>query len=355
MSNETIDPYHRLQIQPNPDGTFTRLNGVAIPHTLPSSDPSLPIPVLTKDITINPHNQTWLRLFLPRTLLSSSNPNKLPLILFFHGNGFVLLSAASSVFHDFCVQIADSAHAIVASVDYRLAPEHRLPAAYDDGAEALRWIGNCEDEWLRQYADYSSVILWEIALEKLSLITQLQCVNGVDQHGELVENLRKEKEGTEFCFLASLRAVEEVNDLDRVKIQGLILRQPFFGGVQRTESELRLENNPLIPLCVTDSMWELALPTGVDRDHEYCSVRAGNGVEKFEKMKELGWRVLVSGNNGDPLVDRDKELVQLMEETGVKVVKDFQEESCHGVELFDPLKANHFIDLVKHFINPISV
>ncbi|WVZ14079.1 hypothetical protein V8G54_011645 [Vigna mungo] len=325
VSNETIDPYHRLQIQPNPDGTFTRLNGVAIPHTAPSSDPSLPIPVLTKDITINPHNQTWLRLFLPRTLLSSSNPNKLPLILFFHGSGFVLLSAASSVFHDFCVQIADSAQAIVASVDYRLAPEHRLPAAYDDGAEALRWIGNCEDEWLRQYADYSKCYLMGNSA------------------------------GATIAYHTGLRAVEEVNDLDRVKIQGLILRQPFFGGVQRTESELRLDNNPLIPLCVTDSMWELALPIGADRDHEYCSVRAGNGVEKFEKMKELGWRVLVSGNNGDPLVDRDKELVQLMEEKGVKVVKDFQEEGCHGVELFDPLKANHFIDLVKHFINPICV
>ena len=71
----------------------------------------------------------------------------------------MLLSAASSMFHDFCVQMADSAQAIVASVEYRLAPEHRLPAGYGDGAEALRWIGNCEDEWLRQYADYSKCYL----------------------------------------------------------------------------------------------------------------------------------------------------------------------------------------------------
>ncbi|XP_027923513.1 carboxylesterase 1-like [Vigna unguiculata] len=326
MSNETIDPYHRLQILPNPDGTFTR--GNAAPTTAPSSDPSLPISVLTKDITINPHNHTWLRLFLPRSLLSSSNPsnpNKLPLIIFFHGGGFVLLSAASSMFHDFCVQMADSAQAIVASVEYRLAPEHRLPAGYDDGAEALRWIGNCEDEWLRQYADYSKCYLMGNSA------------------------------GATIAYRTGLRAVEEVNDLDGVKIQGLILRQPFFGGVQRTESELRLANNRLIPLCVTDSMWELALPTGADRDHEYCSVRAGNGVQKFEKMKDLGWRVLVSGNNGDLLVDRYKELAQLMEEKGVKVVKDFQEEGFHGVELFDPLKASQFIDLVKHFINPNCV
>lgn len=153
-TNETIDPYKYLGIHRNPNGTFTRLNDAA-PHTAPSShDPTLP--VLTKDITINQTNKTWLRLFLPRIALSSSNPNKkLPLIVFFHGSGFVLLSAASTMFHDFCVEMANSVEAVVASVDYRLAPEHRLPAAYEDGVEALRWIGKSEDEWLTQYADYS--------------------------------------------------------------------------------------------------------------------------------------------------------------------------------------------------------
>ncbi|KAL9324189.1 hypothetical protein ACSQ67_009046 [Phaseolus vulgaris] len=324
MSNETVDPYHYLQILRNPDGTFTRLND-AVPRTPPSSDPSLPIPVLTKDIVINPQTLTWLRLFLPRTALSSSDPNKLPLILFFHGSGFVLLSAASSMFHDFCVQMANSAQAVVASIDYRLAPEHRLPAAYDDGVEALRWIGKCEDNWLTQYADYSKCYLMGNSA------------------------------GATIAYHAGVRAVEEVNDLGAVKIEGLILRQPFFGGRQRTESELRLENNPLIPLCVTDLMWELALPFGADRDHEYCNPRAGNGVQKFDRMKELGWRVLMSGNNGDPLVDREKELAQLMEEKGVQVVKDFQEEGFHGIELFEPLKANQFISLVKDFIYPISI
>ena len=122
MSNQPIDPYQYLQIFRNPDGTFTRLND-AVPCTPPSSDPTLS--VLTKDITINQQNNTWLRLFLPRTALSSnSNPKKLPLIVFFHGSGFVRLSAASTMFHDFCVEMANTAEAFVASVDYRLAPEH---------------------------------------------------------------------------------------------------------------------------------------------------------------------------------------------------------------------------------------
>lgn len=157
-----------------------------------------------------------------------------------------------------------------------------------------------------------------------------------------------------FLFLEGLRVVEEANDLEPVKIQGLILRQPFFGGTQRTESELRLEHNPVIPLRGTDLMWELALPIGADRDHEFCNLRAGNGVEKFDKIRELGWRVLVSGNGGDLLVDREKDLAQLMEEKGVKVLKNFEEEGVHGVEYFDPSKAKQVVALVKDFIYTIG-
>lgn len=141
-----------------------------------------------------------------------------------------------------------------------------------------------------------------------------------------------------------------MKDLEPLKIQGLILRQPFFGGKERTNSELKLENDPIIPLCVTDLMWELALPIGVDRDHEYCNLMAGNYLEKFDKIRALGWKVLVSGNSGEPIVDREIELAQLMEEKGVQVVKDF-EEGYHAIEYFDPLKAKQLIELIKGFIS----
>lgn len=60
-----------------------------------------------------------------------------PLILFFHGGGFVLGDLDS---HDApCRLLCRSAGAHVVSVDYRLAPEHRFPAAVEDGGAALRW------------------------------------------------------------------------------------------------------------------------------------------------------------------------------------------------------------------------
>ncbi|RZB92119.1 hypothetical protein D0Y65_024235 [Glycine soja] len=71
MSKQPIDPYKHLDMVLNLNGTLTRLRH--IPHTAPSSDPTLP--VLTKDLTINQQNNTWLYLFLPRIALSP-NPKK---------------------------------------------------------------------------------------------------------------------------------------------------------------------------------------------------------------------------------------------------------------------------------------
>ncbi|TKY45087.1 Carboxylesterase 1 [Spatholobus suberectus] len=318
MSHKPIDPYRHLDIVLNPNGTLTRLRHT--PNTPPSSDPTLP--VLTKDLTINQTNNTWLRLFLPRIALSLNPNQKLPLIVFFHGSGFIVASAASSMFHDFCVTMSATVGAVVASVDYRLAPEHRLPAAYDDGVEALSFIRSSNEEWLTEYADYSNCYL-----------------------------LGNSAGGT-IAYFAGLRAVD--CELEPVKIKGLMLRQPFFGGTQRSGSEVRLENDEVVPLSVTDLLWELALPVGVDRDHEYCNLRAGKWVGKLGRVRELGWRVLVSGNGGDPLVDREKELVEVLKEKGVDVVSDFEEEGCHGVEYGDPQKAKRLIEVVKRFVSPVG-
>ena len=129
------------------------------------------------------------------------------------------------------------------------------------------------------------------------------------------------------------------------------MRAMLFGGTQRCESEIRLEDDEVVPLCVIDMFWELALPVGVDRDHEYCNLRAEKWVGKLGMMKELGWRVLVSGNDGDPVIDREKDLVVLLEEKGVDVVSDFDIDGCHGVEYDDESKANQLILVVKRFVS----
>ncbi len=61
-----------------------------------------------------------------------------PAIVFFHGGGLV---AGSIDTHDaLCRSLAAASHATVISVEYRLAPEHRHPAAFEDAVFALRWL-----------------------------------------------------------------------------------------------------------------------------------------------------------------------------------------------------------------------
>lgn len=61
-----------------------------------------------------------------------------PVLLFYHGGGFISGSIAS---HDrLCHRLARLAGCAIVSVDYRLAPEHVFPAAVEDAFEALRWV-----------------------------------------------------------------------------------------------------------------------------------------------------------------------------------------------------------------------
>jgi acetyl esterase len=58
--------------------------------------------------------------------------------LYFHGGGF--WTGTVEQYDRFCRRIAKDAHCVVASVDYRLAPENPFPTAPEDGYAALRWL-----------------------------------------------------------------------------------------------------------------------------------------------------------------------------------------------------------------------
>lgn len=60
-----------------------------------------------------------------------------PVVVYLHGGGWVLGSLA--VYDGTCRQLAVGIDAVVVSVDYRLAPEHRFPAALEDSLAALAW------------------------------------------------------------------------------------------------------------------------------------------------------------------------------------------------------------------------
>lgn len=64
----------------------------------------------------------------------------IPVIVYFHGGGFSFFSASSPEYDSLCRQISCETRAVVISVNYRLAPEHKYPAAYDDSIDVLRFL-----------------------------------------------------------------------------------------------------------------------------------------------------------------------------------------------------------------------
>ncbi len=67
-----------------------------------------------------------------------------PAVVFFHGGGFVIGNIDTHA--GFCAEMARVLDVPVVSVDYRLAPEHRWPAAPDDCEAAARWVGDSPAE-----------------------------------------------------------------------------------------------------------------------------------------------------------------------------------------------------------------
>lgn len=102
---------------------------------------SAPEPMLSiNDITLELEGRTLpARLYEPGGLGSRA-----PLTVFFHQGGCVI--GSPMVTNSFCTQIAHYAKTKVLSVKYRLAPEHKFPAATDDGVDSFLWAVQHADE-----------------------------------------------------------------------------------------------------------------------------------------------------------------------------------------------------------------
>ena len=75
---------------------------------------------------------------LPIRIYRPSTNGKLPVVLYFHGGGWVLGNIET---HDaLCRHLAAISEAVIVSVDYRLAPESPFPAAFDDCLEATQYV-----------------------------------------------------------------------------------------------------------------------------------------------------------------------------------------------------------------------
>lgn len=82
---------------------------------------------------------------LPVRIYRTTAATNMPVIVFFHGGGWVLGNIAS---HDtVCRNLAKASEFTVISVEYRLAPEHKYPAALEDAFAATKYISEHADEF----------------------------------------------------------------------------------------------------------------------------------------------------------------------------------------------------------------
>ncbi|KAH7414685.1 hypothetical protein KP509_14G005800 [Ceratopteris richardii] len=209
--------------------------------------------VASKDITVDADRGLWARIFLPSSSSSSHLAHKKPpLVLYFHGGGFVFGNPAWSNFHIFCVDMAKRSQSIVVSASYRLAPEHRLPAAFEDGFSALKW--------LHSQSIYQSESNHELMDPWLISADFRRCfIAGESAGGTLAYHVAR----------MAFNMPYSVASWAPMCMEGLILIHPGFMRDTRTQEELDCHQDGLMNWNMADACIKLVLPPGCSIDNPY--------------------------------------------------------------------------------------
>ncbi|XP_042045125.1 probable carboxylesterase 18 [Salvia splendens] len=298
------------------DGTINRrlFNLFHLKTSAPAKKCINNVHVSTSDVVIDPSRNLWLRLFTPAR---ATGP--LPLIVYFHGGGFNKYGPDTVYFDDMCSHLAARLLAVVASVNYRIAPEHRrYPSQYEDGFDALKFIDQRHNDFIYVNTDVR------------------KCFIGGDSAG------------ANIAHHVTVRAAEQADQFSQLRIAGMLALQPFFGGEERTDSELRLTKVPVLSVHATDAYWREFLPEGADRNHPAAHVFA-SGDEQFRNLDFPASLVVVGGN--DPLQDWDRRYVEWLKGCGKRVVVAEYPYAFHGFYAFPELpEFKLLVDDVMDFI-----
>ncbi|KAG9141979.1 hypothetical protein Leryth_009334 [Lithospermum erythrorhizon] len=244
-------------------------------ESLSAANPTFTDGVATKDIHIDPLTSLSIRIFLPE--LPCSRPREGGEVgkcrrCCSHGGG-----SRENICGDdlFCRRMAKVCDVIVLGVGYRLAPENRYPAAFEDGMKVLHWLSKqanlaeCNksigstrgggpdlrksdshlhiadafgaslvEPWLAAHGDPSRCVLL-----------------GVSCGGNIADYVAR-------------KAVEAGKLLDPVKVVAQVLMYPFFIGSVPTHSEIKLANSYFFDKAMSILAWKLFLPENeFDLDH----------------------------------------------------------------------------------------
>ncbi|WVZ61978.1 hypothetical protein U9M48_011782 [Paspalum notatum var. saurae] len=312
------------------DGTVKRAPS---PLVLPDDGVSVPSAdapaVRWKDVVYDETRGLSLRMFVPSAGAGDgAGAEKLPVLVYFHGGGFCVGSFADPNFHAFCLRLAAELPAVVLSADYRLAPEHRLPAAFDDAGRLFSWLhdqtagaGAATDPWLAGSTDFGRVF-----------------VSG-------------DSAGANIAHHAAASAAAGDLSSVRLDLAGCVLLYPYFGGEQRTESEAAYPPDGFLNLALFDQMWRLALPAGATRDHPAANPFGPDSPAlRAAQLPPL----LVAAGDRDLLIDRIRDYVARVKAAGHERTELVEFPGAgHGFLVLDPdgEAAAELVRVVRRFVH----
>ena len=126
----------QARMQPTPKDAVLRLLKKQGRSTAPE-----PVASVVDYKVPGPAGQITVRVYKPKAPVQGP----LPVIVYFHGGGFVIASV--SAYGASCRALSNATGAMVAAVAYRQAPEHRLPAAHEDCYAVTQFLMNNAQKW----------------------------------------------------------------------------------------------------------------------------------------------------------------------------------------------------------------
>ncbi|XP_071721881.1 probable carboxylesterase 2 [Rutidosis leptorrhynchoides] len=312
MSEVAIDVFPWVQVYK--DGTINRLAGT---ETAPQGlDPDTG--VLSKDVVIVKETGVSVRFYRPNLAKSGE---KLPLVVYFHGGAFLIATTAELKYHTCLNKLVSQANVIVASVNYRLAPEHPLPAAFEDSWDAVQWIADHNKEssmdesepWIKDYVDFDHVFL------------------SGDSAGATIAHYLLCKD-------------------PKLRISGCVMIHPYFWG----KDPIGAEKTDHLRRAMVDNWWNFVCVSDKGNEDPLINPFA-DGAPDIEKGFGSCDKLLIFVAEKDILRDRGiyyyERLLGCEWKGNIEVVESKEED--HVFHIFNPdsVEANNLIQKWASFIN----
>jgi len=244
-----------------------------------------------------------------------------PVILYFHGGGFIMGSIED---HDpLCGKLADAACAIVIAAEYRLAPEHPFPACIEDAVLLAEWAAENaarfggDPERIMAAGDSSGATI----SAALALISK-------------AANSREAFSAS--CGQAETANTGETASVNRgqapsvPQISGLILLYGIYGCVSLEDSEsakLYGQGGYVLPVAAAEKMMQLYIPEGTDQNDE--RLWPGRAAD----LSGMPPAIIVTAEF-DPLRDDGECFARRLKESGCRAELIRMEGMMHGFALY---------------------